>query len=135
MRPLFVGLMISLAAGCGGGGGQSSVRGKVHFPDGTPLTAGRIVAESPAHNVSATGYIGKDGTFELGTKTNNDGVPAGTWNVVILAAEIQPETYPDKPNTKKATPMIHARYLKKETSSLSFKVPDQTNWDITVNKP
>ena len=58
---LFTTLSIGLLASSGcGGSGFNKIKGKVSFSDGSPLTVGKIVAESPEHRVTATGYIKPD---------------------------------------------------------------------------
>ena len=135
---LFSTLSFGLLAclGCGGSG-FNKIKGKVSFADGSPLTVGKIVAESPEHRVTATGYIKPDGTFEMGTATSNDGVPPGTWQIAIVGAVEQPIVYADRPNLNlgKVKPLIKDSFANKSTSGISFKVPEQATWDISVQAP
>jgi len=118
-------------AGCGNS--IHPVRGTVHFPDGTPLSHGRVVIESDDGKTGSWGIIHEDGTFEMGTLTPNDGVPAGTYHVYLTNATTPP------PAALSATfipkPLVHAKYASKETSGITFEVPKQTTWDIVVEKP
>jgi hypothetical protein len=129
-------LSLLISSGCGGSG-FNKIKGKVSFADGSPLTVGKIVAESPEHRVTATGYIKPDGTFEMGTATSNDGVPPGTWQIAIVGAVEQPIVYPDRPNLNagKVKQLIKDTYANKNTSGITFKVPEQVTWEISVQAP
>ena len=129
-------LSLLISSGCGGSG-FNKIKGKVSFADGLPLTVGKIVAESPEHRVTAAGYIKPDGTFEMGTATSNDGVPPGTWQIAIVGAVEQPIVYPDRPNLNagKVKQLIKDSYANKNTSGITFKVPEQATWDIAVQAP
>lgn len=129
-------LSLLISSGCGGSG-FNKIKGKVFFADGSPLTVGKIVAESPEHRVTATGYIKPDGTFEMGTATSNDGVPPGTWQIAIVGAVEQPIVYPDRPNLNagKVKQLIKDTYANKNTSGITFKVPEQVTWEISVQAP
>jgi len=116
----------SLLSGCGSGGHR--VQGKVHFADGSSLDTGRVTAESSDHKTSFNGYI-KNGVFHM-----EGNVPSGTYQVAILSTVTEPMTA-EEAHPKPAPEVIHKRFSKSETSNLSFKVPDQLNWDITVEKP
>jgi len=135
---LFSTLSLGLLAclGCGGSG-FNKIKGKVSFADGSPLTVGKIVAESPEHRVTAVGYLKPDGTFEMGTNTSNDGLPPGNWQIAIVGAVEQPVMYGDRPNPNmgKGKPLIKESFANKTTSGISFKVPEQPTWDISVQVP
>lgn len=78
--------LVTLAVGCGDGRPtRVPVSGKVLI-DGQPLTYG-AVRFNPTEGRVATGAIGPDGTFTLGTYELGDGVAVGTHAVTILAAE------------------------------------------------
>jgi hypothetical protein len=127
-----LGLAILMLASCSG---AHKVHGKVHFSDGTPLTAGRVIAEKEGSSRGASGVISPDGTFRLGITRPDSGLPAGTWDVYIMDAIIQPAGSGTAPTTEPTIQLIHKRFSKKATAQLSFKVPDQVEWDITVQKP
>ncbi|WP_040351803.1 hypothetical protein [Blastopirellula marina] len=120
--------------GCGGRA-TDQVTGTVHFADGSPLTAGTLMlygGEDPT--VQPRGLIKSDGTFELTTFGNEDGAPRGTYRVAIVNAKSAPPAdWGERPFNRQL--LIHSKYEKPETSGLEFKIPDNTHWDITVEKP
>ncbi len=105
------------------------VRGRVRFPDGTPLDTGRVVVDFGENPTGAWGSIRPDGTFEIGTNTPTDGMRAGTYRVYISGAETLPG--PGAP----ARPLVHQRFTNPGESGISFSVPEQTEWDIVVERP
>ena len=134
---------LALAAGVGmlalAGCGRSDlhpVSGTVRFPDGSPLTTGRVVLDyGPQANRGGWGYIKPDGTFTLGSLTQTDGVRAGTVRVAITLAS-KADGEPDKDGIiTKLKPLIHARFAHPDTSGLSFEIPRQTKWEIVVERP
>jgi hypothetical protein len=73
-------------SGCGDGRpARVPVSGKVLI-DGQPLTVG-AVRFVPEHGRPATGAIGKDGSFTLGTFEKTDGVVLGKHVVTVHASE------------------------------------------------
>jgi hypothetical protein len=127
-------LVVVALAGAGCGKSTHPVRGKVRFSDGTPLTVGRVVADSGDPQVGSWGYIREDGTFELGTFSHNDGVPPGTYRVSIENAVTSPPPGGD-PTKFVSRPLLHPRFADKGTSGLTFEVPKDTVWEIVVEKP
>jgi hypothetical protein len=109
------------------------VKGRVHFPDGSPLTLGRVVIDQGNAATGSWGLIKPDGTFEMGTHTTSDGVPPGTHRVYIENAVTFPPPGHRGPFTPK--PLIHVRFTDPKRSGLTFEVPRQTVWDIVVEKP
>lgn len=104
------------------------VSGRVHFADGSPLTSGRVAIDF-GDGRSARGRINADGTFKMGTLKDRDGVRPGTWQVTILDSDLLDFA------TGKVVQQVHDRFQNPETSGLSFTVPDQMIWDITVEPP
>ena len=129
-----IGGMLALA-GCGRSD-LHPVSGTVRFPDGSPLTTGRVVLDyGPQANRGGWGYIKPDGTFTLGSLTQTDGVRAGTVRVAITLAS-KADGEPDKDGMiTKLKPLIHARFAHPDTSGLSFEIPRQTKWEIVVGRP
>ncbi len=124
---LFVGL------GCGG---QKTypVRGKVVYPDGTPLPGGLISFEPldpNAGHIGARGIIQEDGTFRLGTFQDQDGAVEGEHRVLVL-----PPAMSEEDVAKGAKPWIDRKYRSYDTSGLKFHVKREANdFTITVTKP
>jgi hypothetical protein len=125
---LVVGLLLT---GCGRS--YYPVKGRVHFADGSPLGNGRVVVESKDGKSASWGAIHSDGTFQMGTNSPTDGVPPGTWQITILNATTPAPADLSTPFVPK--PLIHPKYDNKETSGITFEVPAQTEWEITVEKP
>lgn len=83
LRAFLLGFLLLGTVGCGGDSFYP-VTGKVTFPDGKPLTIGRVNYDSEKH--SAYGQIQEDGTYELTSIEEGDGAPAGTYKVYISGA-------------------------------------------------
>jgi hypothetical protein len=123
-----------LSAGCG----SSTVipaRGKVVFPDGTPLTGGMVTTQpiGGPSKVSARGQIRPDGTFQLGTFTDDDGVEEGEHRVLIVPPEASTVNERNPPR-----PSIDGRFRRFETSGLTITVlrdPARNVFTLTVQKP
>ncbi|MBA4189661.1 MAG: hypothetical protein C0467_16880 [Planctomycetaceae bacterium] len=131
---LAVGLLVcSLIAVSGCAQSMHPVQGTVRFADGTPLKVGRIVIDSPDGKTGSWGAIREDGSFEMGTLTPNDGVPAGTYQVYLTNTTTPPPADLSTPFTPR--PLVHVKFNSKETSGITFEVPRQTTWDIVVEKP
>jgi hypothetical protein len=74
-------------AGCSGGSNNTSpVSGIVRFPDGKLLREGTIEFElaSEENAATATGEIGPDGSFVLGTFAAADGAIPGKHRVAVI---------------------------------------------------
>ena len=90
IRSLLLLTAASALAGCGRGSGvpQFKVHGKV-LSHGVPA-AGAIVVFHPTTKTSGAsrylprGVAGSDGTFALGSRTTDDGVPPGDYAVTIV---------------------------------------------------
>jgi hypothetical protein len=95
MGPRFTFFLLAAVAflpltGCGRGSGvrQFKVHGKV-LSQGQPAV-GAIVVFHPASSMGAAsrfpprGVVGKDGAFTIGSRTTDDGAPAGDYAVTII---------------------------------------------------
>lgn len=81
-------LLVFNAFGCSDDANKTyPVRGIVRFPDGKVLRDGSIEFEIMGRDepVTATGMIGPDGSFELGTFELDDGAFAGKHRVVVIS--------------------------------------------------
>jgi hypothetical protein len=121
--------------GCSGSK-MRPVHGKVHFPDGSPLTQGKVVvnAVEGLHGASS-GPLDTDGSFDLSSLKKGDGVPIGKYRVSIVGA-----AEPPRSEAEIALPpryLIDPRFLDPNKSGLTLEVtPDGENFlDITVEKP
>jgi hypothetical protein len=80
----FLALFVSLCVwGCGNN--QVSVSGNITFSDdGSPLTVGTVYFMSDSH--LARGDINSNGTYNIGSLSQKDGLPPGTYRVYISGA-------------------------------------------------
>ena len=79
LTSLFLMALILTAVGCGD---KVPMRGKVTFSDdGSPLTVGMVTFSSGS--ILARGHLKPDGTYVIGTDTEKDGLPKGTYIVSI----------------------------------------------------
>jgi len=134
-----------LLAGCGPTVRMHPVKGTVRFAGGEPLSKGKVVVDSPDGKRSSWGALRADGSFVMGTLTSSDGLPAGTYQVyfhdVMTEPPVDESSAPGGMAGSKPTvafvpkPLVHAKFLKKETAGISFEVPKQLDWEITVEPP
>lgn len=103
------------------------VRGIVRFPDGRLLRDGSVEFEIIGRKtpVTATGGIGPDGSFVLGTYEADDGALVGKHRVVVIADYVigngaeRPGLIPE--------PELHPKYRSYRTSNLVHEVKPATN--------
>ena len=100
---------------------MAPVRGKVTL-DGKPLADGAVVTK-PASGRGAQGFV-RNGEFELGTKSTNDGASIGTHAVAVIAQEKLPNAGPE---TKAGKLLVPERYTNPDTSGLTIEVKAGTN--------
>jgi hypothetical protein len=119
---------LPLAGGCKRSG-LVKVKGRVAYADGTPVPLGRVVIDSGDSPTGSWGRIKSDGRFTIGTLQENDGMTPGTYRVAILDASTAGG--PDGPGKE----FVDERFTDYATSGLEFRVPEQTDWQITVEPP
>lgn len=111
---------------------NAKVDGTVKFKDGTPLTEGKILFEAPKVG-SVSGMIKNDGSFQLGTLKDGDGVPRGSYRGKIIG------TMKADPNSPKEDiqyiRVIDAKYENYETSGITLEVKGKMTVDIPVEAP
>jgi len=77
-------LCLLLAGGCGEDRPRAyPTKGRVIFADGTPVKLGTVELLSQNHGTTASGRIGEDGSFVLGTYTPDDGACDGPHKAII----------------------------------------------------
>lgn len=111
-----------LFLGCGGNQPQP-VQGKIVFSDATPakdLAGYTVSIDSVEQNVSATGVVRPDGTFQVGTNAPDDGALPGKYRVSLTP----PEPPLDQPAPK---PIIDPKYSKTSTSGLEVEIKPGVN--------
>jgi hypothetical protein len=123
---------VILLTGCSS---NTKVTGKVMFEDGTPLTTGEVRFEASG-GFLASGRIQPDGTYTMGSLTEKDGVPKGSYKVSVFAMEY-PDVKPGADLTKVPSPksLVAKKFTSGETSGLECKVDGKTTFDIKVEKP
>lgn len=122
-----------VCAGLGCAKSLYPVKGRVHFPDGSPLPQGRVLIDSGKDMTGSWGLIRADGTFEMGTHTTNDGVPPGKHRVYLQ--NTMTFAPPGFIGAFRPEPLVKPSFTAAESSGLVFDVPAQTEWDIVVEKP
>ncbi len=109
-------LALLVSAGCNGNVGLG---GKITYTDGSPLDVGTICFETD--NFVARGTIKQDGTYKVGSLSETDGLPRGTYRVYFSGAEkIVPG---DKGGAPKRVPLINPKYTSSDGSGLTLTVP------------
>ena len=126
---LAVALVIGLSLlGCGGESGPAlyPVEGLVEIEGGGTATQGEVVLTSSKY--SATGIIGSDGKFKLGTNNPGDGAPVGDYQVTVMGTSTGDYTARVR--------VIDEKYEAQETSGLKFTVAAKPNeYKLTLTKP
>jgi hypothetical protein len=105
--------------------------GKVTFSDdGTPLTEGTVVFETAGY--LARGRLNQDGTYHLGSFSERDGLPTGTYNVYITGA-VQ---YQDAPNGQTViNSLIDTKYSDPQNPVWKIEITPKTKQvDLTVDR-
>ena len=126
-------LALSTLAFTGCSTGRYPANGLVHYPDGTPVEAGTVIAEAKIDGqlVGVQANIEKDGTFKLGGAVPGDGALPGNYRAMVMSV-----TLGDSEIAAGKTPAVSGKYANIETSGISFEVKAQENkLDIEVTKP
>jgi len=133
----FVLVGLVFAFGCSN---KVSLGGKVTFSDdGSPVPTGNVQFETD--KFFAQGEIKSDGTYVVGTDKLTDGIPKGTYRVVVFAEETTTVETPaqrqgDLPtSTTRRKPLIDSKYNSGSTSGLTFTVDGKTKkFDFQVDR-
>lgn len=96
--------------------------GTVVFDDDRPVQSGMIELESIDFNTTATGTIGENGTFVLGTYGSNDGAARGKHRVIIVQLIISDGVVKHEKDHGRSVPTFYSRY---ETSGLTAEILPQ----------
>lgn len=123
------------ASGCGPGEVRPEtvpVQGKVTYK-GAPVTVGTITFQSDSGQ-PATGKIGADGTYKLGTFAESDGAIPGHHKVIVVANDGDPTKMPgSSPGYKPPKDLVPKKYNKIESSGLETTVSkDKTSYDFDL---
>jgi len=125
-------LVLGGLSGCGNGNPKTyRIPGRLVYEDGKPVPGATIVLQTThdGQRIAARGMVNTDGTFELTTFTDNDGVIEGEQDITIVALPATDSATPSKP-------VVAAKYSSAESSGLKFTVkPDTTELLIKVEPP
>ena len=114
--------------GCGGAERPPSlstypVSGKVLLEDGKPLNGGQVVfMPKGTGGIGATGAIGPDGGFTLGTYSEGDGAAEGDYLV-----RIEPDPSQVTTKGRKNVLPFPGRYADEDVSGLTASIKPQPN--------
>jgi len=119
-------LALVALTGCGGGSAGLPVSGTVTVK-GQPLTKGFVrfvpdAARGASVGTELVGGIGPDGKYDI-----PNGVPPGWYKVSVATGETVDSTKPYA--TKSAVP---ARYLRPDTSGLTFEVKPNGTYNLAL---
>jgi hypothetical protein len=115
---LFYHTLIALLIFTGCNNGKVGLGGKVTYTDGTPLTVGEVCFETDTY--MARGALKKDGSYVVGSVSEKDGLPKGTYRVYISGAD-QMISEPDGMQLPES--LIDEKYRQSTTSGLTVDVP------------
>lgn len=128
----FVTLLLPCLLLTGCGSGLIAVSGKITLEDGTPLKTGKVFFISGINQ--GEGTIQPDGTYQMSFKKKNDGIPKGSYRVLVTGAFFTPDDFvsTDDMDTGER-PMIDPKYAETETSPLTCEVPGEGGYDFVVS--
>ena len=127
-------LAFSAIAGCGGGQPERArVTGTVSL-DGQPLETGAVIF-TPESGRAATGEIGPDGSYALGTYGQRDGALPGRHQVAVIAREEASSQERGPMRTAVGRSLIPEHYGNAATSGLAFdvKAGEKNVFDIELS--
>ena len=140
----FLAILALLSISLVGCSGNKPLQGTVKFEDGTPLTVGMVNFVSSEHGLSR-GRIQSDGSFQVGSVRDTDGLPPGTYKIYITGAFEAIET-PAGPVQRDEMGnviesagamrlLIALRYVTEENTPLTVEIPAPGNrHDIVVTR-
>ena len=120
-------ILVCLAiAGCGGQGFVPT-GGKVTFDDGSPVGGGGIAFQTDTF--MADGTINSDGTFTLSSLKPGDGLPPGTYKVIVGWTEYDAN--------ERSIYRIDPLFSDRQTTTLSAEVTKggKNQFEFVVSKP
>ncbi len=121
-----IGLVLVFVFLCGCGGG-ATVKGKVTFEDGSPLTQGAV--KFVTETTEATGDIKSNGTYTLFENKPGDGITPGKYAVTVTAVTGGGSDGAPVVN------LVDSKFANPATSGLSCEVKGSMTYDIKVSKP
>lgn len=125
-------LALCCVSGCGDATPKTyRIPGRLVYEDGKPVPGATIVLQTThdGKRVVARGQVNADGTFELTTFTDKDGVVEGEHDVTIVPLPATDGATPSKP-------VVAAKYSNADSSGLKVTVkPDATEILVKVEPP
>ena len=118
----FILFVVSLLTGCGD---KIKLSGRVVFPDGQPLSVGAIYFTND--HFTARAFLRPDGSYDVGSLAQKDGLPAGTYKVHIVGAIGEKDG--------KMRDLIATEFASETLTPLSITVPGERVYNITVEYP
>ncbi|MDR1480373.1 MAG: hypothetical protein LBJ00_15665 [Planctomycetaceae bacterium] len=109
-------MVLSVFAGCNSA--KVELSGKVTYTDGTPLTVGEVCFETDTY--MARGSLKADGTYTVGSFSEKDGLPKGTYRVYISGAD---KLVAESDGMQLPQSLIDEKYRQSTTSGLMVNVP------------
>jgi hypothetical protein len=124
-------LLVSLLifTGCGD---KLHLGGRVTFPDGEPLGMGTVFFSKDDYLARA--HLKPNGTYDVGSLGQKDGLPAGTYKVYIVGA-LEDIVDPNDPSKQSTRHLIAPEFASPETSPLTITVPGTKMYNIVVERP
>ena len=118
---------LCLLCGCGSNGPKLyPVQGIVQFADGKVVRGGSIEFELISKQpVVASGEIGPDGSFVLGTRALDDGAQAGKHRVVVFS-DYQIGNGAERPGLIPVT-QVHPKHRDYDDSGIEIEVKPENN--------
>ncbi len=112
------------------------VSGTIEFPDGTHPMFGDIEFYNSQHKINARGKIQRDGSFTVGTYTDNDGAVEGKHQIIAL--QVSGNYLTEKLNDSikhDHGDLINSSFFDYRTSGLECEiVPGDNQVNLTVRK-
>lgn len=126
--------------GCSGRVATYPASGTVKFEDGEPVRVGFVEFRSEESGLSARAKLDGNGSFSLGTFSDADGAPAGTYKVVVVQVfNTPPRVHAHEREARGHAPDARVARLFSEfaTSPLRATInPDAENkFDLQVSHP
>jgi hypothetical protein len=120
-------LAFSVLTAVGCGKDQYAVTGRVKYKDGrdpSALKGGMVTLESTdeAKPMSSRGTIREDGSFTIGTATEDDGAAPGKYVVMV-----SPPALPRPAQRPPGWPPLKEKYGRADQSGLTFEVEKKSN--------
>ena len=122
-------VMMIAAVGCGNN--NVKVSGKITLEDGTPVVGANVFYISGI--TQGRGTTNAEGVYSLSFEKTNDGIPPGTYQVLVTGAYFTPDKVVLRNEMDTGSrPMIDLIYAETETSPLTSEVPDPGGYDFVV---